>query len=158
MPNDVNAYVVTSVTGNTVNITPISYIHANVPVLLESSSGATTVKNSSESLPTTNLLKYASKVVTPDGGQYVLYSDEFVKVTSTSTIPAGKVYLDLTSSNARTLVIVRNNSATGVDTISNDEAADGEDKWYDMQGRKINKPSKTGLYIKNGKKVVVNNK
>ena len=159
VPDDMNAYVVTSasVASNTVNITPISYIHADVPVLLEASSGAKTVKNPNESLPTTNLLKYASKVVTPDGGQYVLYSDEFVKVTSTSTIPAGKVYLDLTPSNARTLVIVRNNAATGVDTISN-EAADGEDKWYDMQGRKINKPSKTGLYIKNGKKVVVNNK
>ncbi len=158
LPNGVNgvkAYVVTSVAGNTVNISPISYIRAKVPVLLEASSGATTVKDPNETLPTTNMLKYASADVNTNGTQYVLYSDEFVRATN--IIPAGKVYLDLSSSPARTLVIVRNNSATGVDAISN-EAADGEDKWYDMQGRQINKPSKTGLYIKNGKKVVVNNK
>lgn len=155
VPNGVKAYVVTNVAGNTVNISPISYIRAKVPVLLEASSGATTVKDPSETLPTTNMLKYASADVNTNGTQYVLYSDEFVRATN--IIPAGKVYLDLSSSPARTLVIVRNNSATGVDAISN-EAADGEDKWYDMQGRQINKPSKAGLYIKNGKKVVVNNK
>jgi len=75
VPDNVKAYVVTGVAGNTVNITPISYIHANAPVLLESSSGATTVKDPNETLPT-NLLKYASNDVTPNGKQYVLYSGE----------------------------------------------------------------------------------
>ena len=153
VPNDVKAYVVTMVSGNTVNLTQISYIHSNVPVLLESSSGATTVKDPSETLPSTNLLKYASAAVSTDGNQYVLYSNEFVKATG--TIPAGKVYLTFTSP-VRTLTIDRNNSATAIEAIV-EEAADGE-QWYDMQGRKINKPTKDGLYIKNGKKVVVNNK
>lgn len=153
VPNDVKAYVVTMVSGNTVNLTQISYIHSNVPVLLESSSGATTVKDPSETLPSTNLLKYASAAVSTDGNQYVLYSNEFVKATG--TIPAGKVYLTFTSP-VRTLTIDRNNSATAIEAIV-EEAADSE-QWYDMQGRKINKPTKDGLYIKNGKKVVVNNK
>lgn len=153
VPNDVKAYVVTMVSGNTVNLTQISYIHSNVPVLLESSSGATTVKDPSETLPSTNLLKYASAAVSTDGNQYVLYSNEFVKATG--TIPAGKVYLTFTSP-VRTLTIERNNSATAIEAVSDEDADD--EQWYDMQGRKINKPTKAGLYIKNGKKVVVNNK
>ena len=32
------------------------------------------------------------------------------------------------------------------------------DNWYDMRGRRIEKPTKTGIYIKNGKIVVINNK
>jgi hypothetical protein len=153
VPNDVKAYVVTMVSGNTVNLTQISYIHSNVPVLLESSAGATNVKDPNESLPATNLLKYASAAVSTDGNQYVLYSDEFVKATG--TIPAGRVYLAY-SSPVRRLTIERNNSATAIEVVSDEDA--GDEQWYDMQGRKINKPTKDGLYIKNGKKVVVNNK
>ena len=33
--------------------------------------------------------------------------------------------------------------------------ADGTDTWYDLQGRKINQPTKKGLYIKDGRKVVI---
>ena len=32
------------------------------------------------------------------------------------------------------------------------------DEWYDLQGRRIQKPTKAGLYILNGKKTVINNK
>ena len=155
VPDNVKAYVVTGVTDNTVNITPISYIHAKVPVLLESSSGVTTVKDPNETLPT-SWLKYASNDVTANGKQYVLYSGEFVRASG--TIPATKVYLDLSgsSSPARAYVIMTNNTTAIEDVFI--EEADGDAKWYDMQGRRINKPTKAGLYIKDGKKVVVNKK
>ena len=70
----------------------------------------------------------------------------------------GKVYLDAQGlvSNARTLTIVRDDDATTIDALFSEE--DGEDQWFDLQGRKINKPTKAGLYIRNGKKVVIKNK
>ena len=37
-----------------------------------------------------------------------------------------------------------------------DNEADAQ--WHDLQGRRIEKPTKTGLYILNGKKTVINNK
>ena len=100
-----------------------------------------------------NYLRYGTGAAQPK--HYVLYNNEFVKATGDLT---NKVYLDATTliAGARTLTIDRNNSATAIEAIV-EEAADGE-QWYDMQGRKINKPTKDGLYIKNGKKVVVNNK
>ena len=152
VPNNVTAYIVTAVSGSTVTIQQVSYIPASTPVLLESTPGTTNTKNTGDTFGS-NKLSFAAAAVATNGNQYVLYSDEFVKATG--TIPAGKVYLTFTSP-VRRLTIDRNNSATAIEAIV-EEAADGE-QWYDMQGRKINKPTKDGLYIKNGKKVVVNNK
>jgi len=42
--------------------------------------------------------------------------------------------------------------ATGIQNFSNTQ--DTNDTYYDMQGRRISKPEK-GIYIQNGKKVVV---
>jgi len=79
-------------------------------------------------------------------------------VRASGTIPTNKVYLDLSgsSSPARSYTISTDNT-TAIEGIF-DEEADGEEKWYDMQGRRINKPTKAGLYIKNGQKVVIKNK
>ena len=150
IPNNMTAYIVTGVSSNTVTLKKVSFVQAGIPVLLESTPGTTNVADPAETF-TGNLLKYATATVTTNGSQYVLYSDEFVKATGTIN---GKVYLDLTGlpSPARAFTI-RTENTTTIETVDNSELTD--DNWYDMQGRKINKPTKTGIYIKNGKKVVV---
>ena len=40
---------------------------------------------------------------------------------------------------------------TGIDAV---EAIGGKDQWFDLNGRQITKPTKKGIYIRNGKKVV----
>ena len=40
---------------------------------------------------------------------------------------------------------------TAIDAIEGDE---GTDRWYDLNGRQISKPTRKGIYIRNGKKVV----
>lgn len=152
VPDDVTAYVVTGVSGSSVTLRRVYYISAGNPVLLESTPGVTTTVDKTETYAD-NYLRYGTGAAQPK--HYVLYNNEFVKATGDLT---NKVYLDATTliAGARTLTIDRNNSATAIEAIV-EEAADGE-QWYDMQGRKINKPTKDGLYIKNGKKVVVNNK
>ncbi len=150
IPNNMTAYIVTGVSDNAVTLKKVSFVQAGVPVLLESTPGTTNVADPAETF-TGNLLKYATATVITDGSQYILYSDEFVKATGTIT---GKVYLDLTGlpSPARAFTI-RTENTTAIETVDNSELTD--DNWYDMQGRKINKPTKTGIYIKDGKKVVV---
>ena len=32
--------------------------------------------------------------------------------------------------------------------------SEGEGVWYDLQGRKVEKPNRKGIYIHNGKKVI----
>ena len=44
---------------------------------------------------------------------------------------------------------------TGIDRVHNSEMTGGEGVWYNLNGQRIDKPAKKGLYIRNGKKVIV---
>lgn len=48
-------------------------------------------------------------------------------------------------------------SSTGIKEIKVEPTNEtsGDDSWYDMQGRKIDKPTKAGIYIQNRKKIVI---
>ena len=117
-----------------------------------------------------NLLKYVEPgnpiTVTEDNKYYILYNDMFVKVTKGTMIgsenPEGKwaCYLDLTGTNARTrgFNIGTGDGSTNINDAIVDTIEEQSNTWHDLQGRRITKPTKTGLYIVNGKKVVVNNK
>ena len=151
VPDDVTAYIITGVSGNTVTTKKVSYIQAGVPVLLESTPGTTNVADPAESFDG-NLLKYAAPSGTAGDKHYILYNDEFVRATG---LINGKVFLDLSDYGARARAYVINtDETTAVDGLFIEED-DGDAKWYDMQGRRINKPTKSGVYIKDGKKVVV---
>ncbi|MBR7030552.1 MAG: hypothetical protein IKI06_04865, partial [Prevotella sp.] len=117
--------------------------------------------------PGGNLLKHATAdiSVTTESSLYVLYNDMYVKATAGSQIPSGKNYLDLSpTTNAGTrgfYNIIGEDETTGIVSMDNgklimDNEADAQ--WHDLQGRRIEKPTKTGLYILNGKKTVINNK
>ena len=55
-----------------------------------------------------------------------------------------------------TRIYVSENSDDPAGIVSaRQNAADGTDTWYDLQGRQINQPTKKGLYIKDGRKVVI---
>lgn len=71
------------------------------------------------------------------------------------TIPAGKAYLDATSivnGNAR-LTIVIDDDTTGIMSILREKGLDGD--IYTIEGIRVENPKKGGLYIINGKKVVI---
>ena len=151
VPDDVTAYIITGVSGNTVTTKKVSYIQAGVPVLLESTPGTTNVADPAESFDG-NLLKYAAPSGTAGDKHYILYNDEFVRATG---LINGKVFLDLSDYGARARAYeINTDETTAVDGLFIEED-DGDAKWYDMQGRRINKPTKSGVYIKDGKKVVV---
>ena len=156
IPDGVSAYIITGVDGTTVTVKKVSYLKAGVPLLLGQTDGSTIAKNSDESFDG-NLLRYAESNVTCSDNEYILYKNEFIKATG--AIPAGKCYLDLTgsgSAGSRSLSIGGDNGATAISHADVDSI--NAETWYNLQGRRIEKPSKTGLYIVNGKKVVINNK
>ena len=152
------AYIVTGISGNSVTVTQLSYIPKNVPVLVERAEGVSTI----EEQPTTdgNMLRYATEETTipnSNGTAYVLYKDMYVRTTNNS-VPAGKSYLLIpvrTGNGARQLAIKHAGDTDGIETI--EAVGTQQDIWYDLQGHRIERPTKTGLYIKNGKKTVVKN-
>ena len=148
------AYIVTGVTGNQVIIKKVSYLRIGEPLLLEKTDGSTIEKDTNDDF-NNNLLKYADDPVNVSGKEYVLYKNEFVKASV--EIPAGKCYLDLNGpAVARSLSIAHgDDEAAGINGVTLDEES-GDERWYDLQGRRIEKPTKKGLYILNGKKTVIN--
>ena len=55
-----------------------------------------------------------------------------------------------------TRMVFEGNEASGITTTNHTNFANNDGVWYDLSGRKLNgKPTTKGLYIVNGKKVVV---
>lgn len=112
----------------------------------------------------------ATSVITSELGQGTIFvlgkttdNDEvlfgFHKYTG-KTMPARKAFLLLNSNNealARGIsVVFDDDSTTGINAVNRGERiVNSDDAWFDLQGRKIQEPTQRGLYIHNGKKIVV---
>lgn len=160
VPSGLTAYVITSLGTSSAIASQIDYIPKGVPVLLNRESSFTDTffaEPGSGTAPTTNLLKaYTTAKEVSDQEGYILYKDEFVLV-SAGTLPAGRAFLPANGSgNASTRSIVFDDEGTTGVHSSMREVDEANGQWYDLQGRRLEgKPIKKGLYILNGRKVVV---
>lgn len=88
-------------------------------------------------------------------GKYILQADnKWGKVTSENTdarIPPFRAYIEGPANGARLLNSSFDGDATGIQNIRTVDA-DGTEQWYDLNGRRIAKPTTKGVYIRNGKK------
>ena len=162
MDENVKAYIVTNVEGTTVTFTQITgKIKGGVPFILYGTPGshALTLADASTTVPAGNMLAgtLAPTYITTVTGDYTnfgLSNGTFVKINN-GTLPAHKAYLpvktiDVPVVNAPMQIIF--NDATGISQVENVQLSN--ENYYDLQGRKIENPTK-GLYIVNGKKVVI---
>ena len=166
VPQGMKAYVVTGVSGSKLVTVETTVLPPNTVVLLDKAEGIAFTKVPAEgAAPGGNLLKHATAdiSVTTESSLYVLYNDMYVKATAGSPIPSGKNYLDLSpTTNAGTRgfynIIGEDDGSTGIREVKsgevNSEKWNGE--WFDLQGRRLPaKPTKSGLYLHNGIKVVI---
>lgn len=102
-----------------------------------------------------------SKADMADGDYYVCNGKEFVKVRGEGKLAANKAFLFVEGNNTPASIPFRRSidgngeGTTGVDaSLVNSEEVNSV--WYDLNGRRLQgKPSQKGIYIKNGKKIVV---
>ena len=164
------AYIATSVnnTENTITLKQIGVVPANTPVVLKGEPSTTYVIKTTATAATSpkeNLLRgSATKDLELEANTaYILAGGKFHK-NNAGIQPAGKAYLPIAainlapSSSAPQLTIVFDDN--GNTTAIRDVRGKMDDVrslvWYDLSGRKFNgMPSKKGLYIINGKKVVI---
>lgn len=82
----------------------------------------------------------------------------FYKVKSNVTnIPGNKAFLVLTNAEAQAKSFVlefEDGGTTGIETIENSKRSTDDGVYYDLQGRRVENPTR-GIYIVNGKKVVI---
>jgi len=167
----VSLYSVKNVTKTEVELTgELSVIAAAMPYLIYndndteievsivvSSSDADNVDYDSEHFKGTLVDKTFTDEDMQAADHYVLSNGhDFVWVKDAGTLAAGKCWLQISkaaTSGARSLTITFGEPLTGIESV----ITDTEDaNWYDLNGRRLDKkPAQKGLFIKNGKKVVV---
>jgi hypothetical protein len=186
-PTGITPYIVRKINPSigTMVITPIDYIPKDVPVLMlrddETTGFLASPKDEATPAVTaqtknSNLLKVAPEDgVDVEAAQvYMFYRGEFV-LTKKGNISNGKFYLYNPNYTAApepdegeggggagsrgTLRFVIED-ATGITEMRNEKGKMGNGSaWYTLDGRNLNgKPTKAGLYIKNGRKTIINRK
>ena len=161
-------YTITDVSGSTVTATEITSADKKKAFLIFNSSTETKTFLLVQTDAVTNQSVYSGFRGTMSGGtltasnttsdKYVLNGKEFVWVKNNIHIGTNKAWLSVPASTspAPTLTIVFDNT-TGLSEelrVKSEEFATAT--WYDLNGRKLNKmPTRTGVYIQNGKKVVI---
>jgi hypothetical protein len=153
LPEGLKAYAVVFNEGGWADKVEIeSPIAANTPVILEGEAGEyeLTIVESGNA-PTANDLKISDGKKKGGANVFGLANGNkgvgFYVVSSSVTIPAGKGYLEA-SANAREFIPF---GTTGINAVA---AAEQDDVLYNLAGQRVVKAQK-GLYIVNGKKVLV---
>jgi hypothetical protein len=89
---------------------------------------------------------------------YVCTGNAFVWVMSEGTIGANKCWLEIIAqaagARANTRSITGGGETTGMKNLT-PALSEGEGVWYDLQGRKVEKPNRKGIYVKDGRKVIL---
>lgn len=158
-PTGMTPYIITSVADNTATAVELDYIPNGVPVVLmnaEDAKGFLVQSGTGEISTTGNLLAVqATDEEKATATVYLLYKGEFV-LNKAGTLKAGTVYLPVSAgggSGAR-LKISRGGN-TGIENIEY-TIKPQSDAWYTLDGRRLSsKPTKKGLYLQGGKKIVV---
>ena len=82
----------------------------------------------------------------------------FYKLNNTvTTIPGNKAFLVLTNAEAQAkgfILEFEDGGTTGIETIESSKYSTEDGVYYDLQGRRVENPTR-GVYIVNGKKVVI---
>lgn len=172
-----DTYTITSVnwTNGTTELSSVSCIPPGTPVLFYKSSGNCNgtyhlKKEDSGSVTPAEAFKgksdkdndAARSFATLSSGNkaiYVLKGDKFYRATS-GVLGANRCYLAepnaATSRGLSVISIGDGDGTTGINTLPNDDGEDMSGNWYTLDGRKLQgKPTQKGVYISNGKKMVI---
>ena len=161
LPEGLTAYYASTVGESTVTFTSIEEaVPAGTGLLLKGTANSAYFIPSTSSAETLSGNKLVGCITsTPlaaNENYYVMVNNggtaEFQSLKSNgATIPAGKAYLNAASAGAR-LSISFYDETTGISTIENSDALNY--KTYNLNGQRVKVPS-NGLYIVNGKKVII---
>ena len=157
IPEGVTAYYAQQKDAENVTLKEITsgYIPANTGVVVYSATAKAykaNITTTGATLGETNILKPWLTAGTPtDGTYYTLAAGPTFKKSSGGILAAGKAYLVLPTSAPELNVII--GGTTGINEVRGQmEEVIGE--YYNLAGQRVANPTK-GLYIVNGKKIIV---
>ena len=164
---DIELYTITGVSDTEATVAELNVAAANTPLLVYNSSDE---DKTFLLIPTTDqaddVTPYRGFVGSTDvttigasddtSDKYAFNGLQFVWVKNAMEIGANKCWLEVPKAmSARTINLARR-STTGIDaSLVNGEERIVNSDVYDLNGQKVLNPTKKGIYIKNGKKVVI---
>lgn len=156
--SDHEAYQVKLVSGGSVKLTRVEQVPAGTPLIVYSNiTPSVSIADGATDDVSENLLKVSDGTTMGGSNIYALAEKNgqtaFYRVNPSVTIPAGKVYLELTASAGEMIYI--EGDPSGISEVNSKENIDNNNQaWFSIDGRRLNeKPTKQGIYIHNGKKV-----
>ena len=169
---DAQLYTITSVGNETATATTLSVAKAYTPLLVKNKASETKTillipteddADNVEAAPQFIGTLEATTIAASDAStnNYALNGKQFVWVRDAVDIAANKAWLSISSGPAARNIVIVFDDATGIDSMVNGQWS--MDTWYDLSGRKVangqssmvNGQLKKGVYILNGKKVVI---
>ena len=153
IPDGVEAFAA-QVQGNKVILNKVDVVPSNNAVILKAAAGNYSLPFAvSASAIANNDLLVSSGSTTGDGTIYVLANGDngvgFYKLANGEKVPAGKGYLVIDSNAPEFLGF--GGDATGINEV---KAVEAKGEFFNLAGQRVAKPAK-GLYIANGKKVII---
>lgn len=165
VPSVLTAIIITGISSNGLELKEVDVIPAGVPVLvynkrnMEKSDYCTSAVEDASKGGVSSLLTVA-KEDTPValGDVYILHNDVFY-YSQAGTIPAGNIYLPNKPSSpavkTRGYYSLNGDGTTAIDPLYLNKM-EGRSVWYTLDGSQLPAaPTKKGLYIKDGKKVII---
>ena len=158
IPSNIEAYTVCAVSNESVALSPVVSVPAGTPIIVEAAKGNydCNIVDSAEE-PDFKFLKASDGSVVGDGDGtiYALAKKDvvgFYPVAEGVTVPAGKAYIEVEGEAPVKGYLALGDEADAINNIAV-EAANGA--IYNIAGQKMESIKNGGLYIVNGKKVVV---
>lgn len=168
---NIKPYTVTVSEKGVATLTEKSQVPSNTPVLLYKAGGATEsipVIGFADAIGENDLIAGTGAAVATNGGKVnevdytnmILWKNETNPIgfyfANGQTVATNRAYLHIASSLAPAatsrMMFVFDGEATGIKSIEKGKMT--IDNYYDLQGRRVAQPTK-GLYIVNGKKVII---
>ena len=151
------AYIAKSVSADKVNMVPVNKVPAGTGVVLVTTSAGTPVNISTftgvgDDMTGNKMVGSATEAITvEENAGYILKSGVF-QPCSGGDLPAGKAYLNVAVTSARSLNLSFEEETTGINNIENSKM--DIEGFYNLAGQRVAQPVK-GLYIVNGKKLIL---
>ncbi len=142
--------------GSEVSFTEVKQVPAGEGVLLKGDAGTYTVPVAASAAANTDnaFIGVTEETQISELGIFVLLNGDegvgFYKTTKPFTVGAHTAYLPALAGGSRSFIGL--NETTGISDVNRETITNN--RYYDLQGRRVAQPTK-GLYIVNGKKVVV---
>lgn len=147
----VEAFIVSAVNSTWVALQAVNNIPAGTPIILKGKAGTYTfdpMEGEADNVGA-NLLQASDGTIT--SGYVLANKGEVGFYPVATTIPEGKAYLPATAGEAKNFLALDGDATA----ISNIEAASAQTTIYNVAGQRVQNIEKGGLYIVNGKKMIV---